>query len=183
MWRHFIYLFFLAAVITETHLLSSAKLMWISITLYNAGFIQGGPIQFLGTCMFHRRMYTGLFHHKMWQQKKNTKNRTKQNENKYNSSLSLQFVLYIFTAHYTVDYYKHEIHLRTSLLVWNKITLGRSKPKWSWHRLTTIITIADILKMTQHYDICCVCLFTAANGTKRNSCLGLKLVGLVWRLG
>jgi len=29
--------------------------------------------------------------------------------NKYNSSLSLQFVLYIFTTHYAVDYYKREI--------------------------------------------------------------------------
>ena len=36
-------------------------------------------------------------------------NLTKQNKNKYNSSLSLQFVLFILTAHYTVDYYKHEI--------------------------------------------------------------------------
>ena len=74
--------------------------------------------------------------------KKNTKNRTKQNENEYNSWLSLQLVLYIFTAHYTVDYCKHEIHLRTSLLVWNKITLGRSKPKWSWQHLTTSILLA-----------------------------------------
>ena len=47
-----------------------------------------------------------------------------------------------YSQHYTVDYYKHEIHLRTSFLVWNKITLGRSKPKWSWQHLTTSILLA-----------------------------------------
>ena len=36
-------------------------------------------------------------------------NLTKQNKNNYSNSLSLQFVLCIFTTHYTVDYYKHEI--------------------------------------------------------------------------
>jgi len=30
--------------------------------------------------------------------------------NNYSNSLSLQFVLCIFTTHYTVDYYKHEIY-------------------------------------------------------------------------
>jgi len=40
---------------------------------------------------------------------KNQQNLTKQNKSKYNSSLSSQFVLYIFTTHYKVDYYNHEI--------------------------------------------------------------------------
>jgi len=34
---------------------------------------------------------------------------TKQNKRNYSNSLSLQFVLCIFTTHYTVDYYKHQL--------------------------------------------------------------------------
>jgi len=41
--------------------------------------------------------------------KQNLTNLSKQNKNSYSNSLSLQFVLCIFTTHCTVDYYKHEI--------------------------------------------------------------------------
>ena len=59
------------------------------------------------------RIYTDLFTTKCDSKKRiekqNLTNFTRQNKNNYSNSLSMQFVLCIFTTHYTVDYYKHEI--------------------------------------------------------------------------
>jgi len=58
--------------------------------------------------------YTQLYFTTKCDSKNRIKNRTylnltKQNKNSYSNSLSLLFVLCIFTTYYTVDYYKHEI--------------------------------------------------------------------------